>query len=234
MSGVAWIKITTTMFDDEKIRIIESMPDADTILIIWIKLLTLCGKCNNNGYILLSESILYTDEMLATIFNRPLSTIRMALGVFRQFGMIEDTDHGILVANWEKHQNIAALEKIREQTRLRVKKHRENQKQIAGNVTVTKCNATEEELDKEKEKSTKSTPRKSKYAEFVSMTEAEYQKLVDRFGEKDTLRLIEILDNYKGSKNKRYASDYRAILNWCVKRLEEEKKDRPFDSKKVL
>lgn len=32
------------MFDDEKIRIIESMPDADTILICWIKLLSLAGK----------------------------------------------------------------------------------------------------------------------------------------------------------------------------------------------
>lgn len=68
---------------------------------------------------------------------------------------------------------------------------------------------------------------KNHYAEFVSMTNDEYQSLIDRFGKKDTDRLVEILDNYKGSTGKKYQSDYRAILNWCVKRLEEEKRSRP-------
>ena len=34
--------------------------------------------------------------------------------------------------------------------------------------------------------------------------------------------MIEILDNYKGSKGKKYRSDYRAILNWVVNRYNEE------------
>jgi len=69
-------------------------------------------------------------------------------------------------------------------------------------------------------------PQKIKYAEYVSMTEKEYQSLVDRFGEEDTRRMIEILDNYKGAKGKRYKSDYRAILMWVVDKLEEEKAKR--------
>lgn len=68
------------------------------------------------------------------------------------------------------------------------------------------------------------TPQdKIKYAEFVSMTNAEYKALIDSYGEADTKSMIEILDNYKGSKGKKYKSDYRAIKSWVVNALEEEK-----------
>ena len=72
---------------------------------------------------------------------------------------------------------------------------------------------------------------KLKYAEFVFMTESEYVKLVEKFGESGVGRCIEILDNYKGSTGKTYVSDYRAILNWVIKRHKEEK-DNPQSKKK--
>lgn len=125
---VKWIKITTSMFDDEKIKIIESMPDRDAILIIWIKLLTLAGKCNTSGCLLLSQNIPYSDEMLSTVFSRPISTIRLALDTFYRFGMIEMNESTIHIANWEKHQNIEGLERIREQNRIRKQKQREREK----------------------------------------------------------------------------------------------------------
>lgn len=155
MADVKWIKLTVSMFDDEKIKIIESMPDKDAILIIWIKLLILAGKTNASGYLYLSQNIPYTDEMLSTLFNRPLSTVRMALEIFQRFNMI-DIDNGIIgITNWEKHQNIQGLDKIREQTRERVAKYREKQKQIKCNVTVTQGNSTEEERRKKNKKEDK-------------------------------------------------------------------------------
>ncbi len=46
MAEVKWIKLSTSMFEDEKIRLIESMPEADTLLIIWIRLLAQAkNKC---------------------------------------------------------------------------------------------------------------------------------------------------------------------------------------------
>lgn len=156
MSDVKWIKLSMKMFEDEKIKLIEQMPEADTMLVIWIKLLSQAGKSNDHGYIYLSESIPYTDEMLSTIFNRPLNVVRMALGVFRQFGMIEiDEDNFISICNWEKHQNVAGLDKIREQTRQRVAKHRESKRLVMGNkqvtLPVTESNATELETELELE-----------------------------------------------------------------------------------
>ena len=157
MSEIKWIKITTDIFDDEKICLIDALPDHDAILVIWFKILALAGKHNRNGLLMMSDKVHYTDEMLATIFRRPLNTVRMALGVFEQFGMVEIIDGVITLPNWEKHQNIDGMEKIKEQTRNRVARHREKQKNLAlgnvtGNVTVTDGNALEEDKDKNKNK----------------------------------------------------------------------------------
>lgn len=65
-------------------------------------------------------------------------------------------------------------------------------------------------------------PEKKHYAEFVTMTEAEYQKLVEAHGEEKTKLFIQCLDNYKGSSGKKYASDYRTILNWVIDRVNED------------
>ncbi|GAB6614106.1 MULTISPECIES: phage replisome organizer N-terminal domain-containing protein [Bacillus] len=159
MAEVKWIKLSTSMFEDEKIRLIESMPEADTLLIIWIRLLAQAGKTNASGYIFLSKNIPYSDEMLATLFNRPIATVRLALQTFQQFGMIEITeDQYICISNWEKHQNVDGLEKIREQNRLRKQKQREKLKlemSRDGHETITRGHATDieedKELDKEKE-----------------------------------------------------------------------------------
>ncbi|WP_160203471.1 phage replisome organizer N-terminal domain-containing protein [Priestia megaterium] len=167
-SSVKWIKLSTQMFEDEKIRLIESMPEADTILIIWVKLLAQAGKTNASGYIYLAENIPFTDEMLATIFNRSLPTVRLALRTLEQFGMIEiNDDHTICISNWEKHQNVEGLEKIREQNRLRKQKERERKKLLEtsqdSHVTVTQNHATdidkEKELEEEKEKKKKTSPK---------------------------------------------------------------------------
>lgn len=157
MSEIKWIKITTDIFDDEKICLIDALPDHDAILVIWFKILALAGKHNRNGLLMMSDKVHYTDEMLTTIFRRPLNTVRMALGIFEQFGMIEVIDGIIALPNWEKHQNIDGMEKIKQQTRNRVARHREKQKTLAlgsnvtCNVTVTESNATEEDRDKDKE-----------------------------------------------------------------------------------
>lgn len=156
MRDVKWIKLSTSMFDDEKIKLIEQMPDADTILIIWMKLLTQAGKTNSSGYIFLNENIPYTDEMLSTIFNRPLSTIRLALKTFEDLGMIGIDDSSFIsITNWSKHQSVDKLAKIQEQNRIRQARYREKKKleepEEKSNVTVPLRNDTEEELELEEE-----------------------------------------------------------------------------------
>ncbi|MGE7657366.1 phage replisome organizer N-terminal domain-containing protein [Bacillus sp. FSL K6-1000] len=162
MAEIKFVKLSTNMFDDEKIKLIEQMPESDTLLIIWVKLLAQAGKTNASGYIYLSENVPYTEEMLSAIFNRPLGVVRMALNTFKQFGMIEINDnHYISICNWEKHQNVDAMNKIREDTRKRVAKHREKQKALAletsGNVT---CNVTVTQSNEQERRSKKEEVRK--------------------------------------------------------------------------
>ncbi|MCM3045181.1 MULTISPECIES: phage replisome organizer N-terminal domain-containing protein [Bacillus] len=162
MAEIKFVKLSTNMFDDEKIKLIEQMPESDTLLIIWVKLLAQAGKTNASGYIYLSENVPYTEEMLSAIFNRPLGVVRMALNTFKQFGMIEINDnHYISICNWEKHQNVDAMNKIREDTRKRVAKHREKQKALAleTNSNVT-CNATVTQSNEQERRSKKEEVRK--------------------------------------------------------------------------
>lgn len=158
MAEIKWIKIATNIFDDEKLLLIEHLPEADAIVVIWFKLLCMAGKQNNNGVFMLNDRIAYTEEMLATIFRKPLNVVRLALATFEQYGMIEVIDNVITIPNWEKHQNIDKLETLKEQTRLRVAKHRERQKQLIENnnekcnVTETLRNALEEDKEEDKNK----------------------------------------------------------------------------------
>lgn len=128
MADVKWIKITTDIFDDEKILLIESMPSADSIIVIWFKLLTLAGKQNNDGVFMMSNRIAYTDEMLASIFRREISVVRFALRTFEQFGMIELIDNVITIPNWGKHQTLDAYEKKKKRDRERIARKRAEQR----------------------------------------------------------------------------------------------------------
>jgi len=188
MSEIKWIKITTDIFDDEKICLIDALPDHDAILVIWFKILALAGKHNRNGLLMMSDKVHYTDEMLATIFRRPLNTVRMALGIFEQFGMVEIIDGVITLPNWEKHQNIDGMEKIKEQTRNRVARHREKQKNLAlgnvtCNVTVTQGNALEEEGDKNKNRidKDKNITTTSNSENILELFQSEFRRLLSGF-----------------------------------------------------
>lgn len=241
MTEVKWIKLSVNMFEDEKIRLIESLPEADTILIIWIKLLAQAGKTNASGYIFLNEHIPYTDEMLAQIFIRPIGTVRLALKTFEQFGMIEiSDDHFISITNWEKHQNIEGLEKIRMDTKKRVQRHREKQKKLIGNnecnVTVTSGNETEEEEEIEKDNTTTTTENpvvlfeKSICRLSTRQSESLYQWVDDFNGQTEIVNeAIKIADD----KNKRNFGFVEFLLKeWANSKLDSVDRVRAYEQEK--
>ena len=223
MSNITWIKLSTGIFDDEKIKLIESLPEADSVLVIWFKLLVLAGRVNAGGHIFLKDDLPYTDEMLAAVFNRPLNTIRFALGTLKKYGLIEVTNQGQFITNWAKNQNIEGMEKIREQNRNRKQLQRQRQTDQlllpAGmsrdrHVTVTQQNR----IDKDKNENRadkKERGNKIKFSERVFLFQKEFDKLVEQFGERGTQDWITKLSRYKKSKGKEYKSDYDTILNWA-------------------
>jgi len=157
MIDVKWIKITTDMFDNRKIKHLRKLPDGNSIVLIWVMLLTMAGRCNAGGMIFLTENIPYTPKMLADELGFEETTIQLALKALAEFGMIIYDNEHFLIAGWNEYQNTDGMDKIRQQTRDRVAKYRqkynmlpknegaedaENTMTAACNVTVTECNAT--------------------------------------------------------------------------------------------
>lgn len=176
MADVKWIKIATNMFDNRKIKLIDSMPDRDAIIVIWYKLLCLAGNCNDGGIVYFDKSIPFTDEMLSTIFNRPLNTIRLALETFKKFKMIDIVDDFIQISNWEKYQNTDKLETLKEANRERQKRFYEKkkaQKQLENSkpnvrltLELTQPNALD--IDKDIDSSINTTTTAAKPADVKS------------------------------------------------------------------
>lgn len=157
MADVKWIKITTDIFDDEKILLIESLPDAYAIIVVWFKLLCLAGKMNNSGVFMMNNQIAYTDKMLATIFRMKETTVQLALQTFENFGMVEIIDGVITIPNWGKHQSLDQLESKKEYMRNYMKEYRAKQRLLTDKTsckTNSKANVSEaeEDIDKEEEK----------------------------------------------------------------------------------
>ena len=168
MADVKWIKITTDIFDDEKILLIESMPSADSIIVIWFKLLALAGKQNNDGVFMMSNRIPYTDEMLASIFRREVNTVRLALTAFQQYGMIEIIDNVITIPNWNKHQSLDSYEKKKERDRLYQAERRAKQRMLIGESSDKSSDIAISEEDKEEEKE-KEVDKDNKRTDFQSV-----------------------------------------------------------------
>lgn len=138
-SDVKWIKLDVGIFDNEKIKLIESMPNAYAIITCWFKLLCLAGKQNNSGVFMIGK-FAYTEQMLATSFRMEEETVKLALEVFQQFGMVEIVDGVITLPNWGKHQTLDKLERNNEYHRKYMEEYRKKQKLItSGSETEMNC-----------------------------------------------------------------------------------------------
>lgn len=242
MADVKWIKITTDMFDNRKIKHLRKLPEGNSIVLIWVMLLTMAGRCNSSGMIFLTENIPYTPKMLADELDFEESTVNLALQALENFNMIV-TDNGVFtIAGWEEYQNIEGMEKIREQNRLAQQRSRARRKLLQASkenmsgdshVTVMQCHATdiEEEKDKEKEEDNnilspppKPKPTKHKYGEYknVLLTDEELEKLKAEYP--DYEERIENLSRYLAQHGKSYKSHYATIRNWA-------RKDKPAEQK---
>ena len=79
---VKWIKLTTDMFDNRKIRHLRKLPEGNNIVLIWVMLLTMAGKCNAGGMIFLTENIPYNSKLLAEEVDFEERVVELALKAF--------------------------------------------------------------------------------------------------------------------------------------------------------
>ena len=156
MPEVKWVKLTTDMFDNRKIKHLRRLPEGNNIVLIWVMLLTMAGRCNSGGMIFLTENIPYTPKMLADELDFEENTVSLALKALEQLDMIV-TDNGVFtIAGWEEYQNVDRLAEIREYNRLAKQKERAKKKLLEGvndkSMTSQRCQDIEEEKEEEKDK----------------------------------------------------------------------------------
>jgi len=155
-------------------------------------------KCKPGQFITSLEGLRQSCAKQTTIRN-----VRTALNKLEKWRFLtnKSTKSGrvITICNWVIYQSDAKTDN-----------------ETAKQVTKKRQSTDKEVTTNKKDKNVKNEKKKIKYAEFVSMTRHEYEKLVQQYGEGDTKKMISKLDNYKGAHAKTYDSDYRAILNWVA------------------
>ena len=247
MAEVKWVKLTTDMFDNRKIKHLRRLPEGNNIVLIWVMLLTMAGRCNSGGMIFLTENIPYTPKMLADELDFEESTVMLALEALERLDMIL-TDNGVFaIAGWEEYQNIDGMDKIREQNRERKRLQRERQRQAPleesrdSHGTVTECHALEEEKEEDKEKEYHSfnhsgvqgeeideemTPEylQMKYMGgtlgqgIVLMSQEQFDDLCDKLSLDEIDKYFEIITECeKNGKRYRKKTHYQAILDMVAK-----------------
>lgn len=214
MSEVKWIKLTVDMFDNRKIKYLRTLPEGNNIVLIWVMLLTMAGRCNSGGMIFLTENIPYTGQVLANELGFETSTVELALKILASLGMISEIDGYIQIEGWDDHQSADKLEQIREQNRIRKQKERER-KQIAmsrdGHVTVTQCHATD--IDKEIDKD---IDKDIKVRRFTPPTPTEVQQYCSESGHYiDADAFVDFYNSKNWMVGKNKMKDWKsAVRNW--------------------
>lgn len=146
MADVGWVRLSTRLFENRKIKYLLNQPKGAELVLLWVHLLCVAGTVNDGGKVYISQNVMYTPQSLAADFGVPKTIADKALALFQDLELIEvDSDGCIQILGWEKHQNVTGLEKIREQNRLRKQKQRQCDKSrtvdddMSRDSCVTEC-----------------------------------------------------------------------------------------------
>lgn len=185
--------------------------------LIFIKLLAMASISRVPGTICIADNIPYPVDVLATtlgVTDQQLSdAIKHHTDAEQARIKINDWG-GIEILKWAHYQS-KSYERVRKHRKK--KRALQQRKKPNCNEDVTLCNenVTRRREENRIEKTIKKTSKeKKRHLDYVLLTNEENQKLIDRFGKTKTLRKIEHLNNYIGSKGKKYKSHYHTILNW--------------------
>ena len=187
MAEVRWIKIQTDLFSNRKIKLLSSMEDGDSLIIIWLQLLCLAGEINDGGYLYLTDGVPYTEDILAVQMNKSKDIVRKALEMFKRFGMVEEDNGYLCISNWDRYQNVDRMSEIREYNRLNKQKYREKKKSEDMSSDKSRTSPRTMSKDKSKEMSTQSRAEKnredkSKSSSTDTAADSLYERACMEFG----------------------------------------------------
>lgn len=153
-------------------------------------------------------------------------------------------DYQLFIAENDKFYSKSFLERMLEYETKRLKNKQNGQlggrpksnpvkTQLKPNGFQNETQKNQSKGNEKKIKENKGKENKIHYADLVTMTNTEYEKLVSAYSKSFADECIYVLDNYKGSCGKKYESDYRAILSWVVDKVKEKnnKSNKKFEQR---
>jgi predicted phage replisome organizer len=219
-----WLKLHNDFFTDKRIKKLRKIAGGDTYTVIYLKMML---KSVNNDGVLEYEGIEGTfAEELALDLDEDEDNVQVTINYLMQTGLLEDIGNGEYSLNEVK--NLVGSESASAQ---RVREYRKRQDALQCNTDVTEVkrigNAEKEkreeieiELESEKKKEECAPAKKKKekepkhrYGEYnhVTLTDKEYNTLVEEYGEQTVLLAIKNMDEYCEMKGKSYKSYYLAL-----------------------
>lgn len=128
MKSVRWIKMDVDMYKNEKLcRVRETLGNEGCYF--WAVLLMIAGKSNQGGKLMVSSEVPYTIASLARDAVVPRRLANRAIPLFLRLDMLCRQDGVWVIRDWENHQNLKQMEKLREQATLRQRRHRQKEKE---------------------------------------------------------------------------------------------------------
>lgn len=210
MAQVEWIKLKTDMFDNRKIKHLRKMPEGNTIVLIWVMLLAMAGRCNAGGKIFLTETIPYTPKMLAEELEFEEETIERTLETLDQLQMVVKQDGYYTVVGWYKHQNVEGMERVRDQTRKRVERHRAHQEEVA----ALKAGETYVDYNAIRDAYHTHCPSLSPIKALTKTRKTKIKEVLSQFTKEDLIeafKKVESSDFLSGRKG-----DWNANFDWII------------------
>lgn len=232
-----WLKLKDDFFTDKRIKKLRRIAGGDTYTIIYLKMMM---KCMNNDGILEYEGIEdnFADE-LALDLDEDADNVQITVNFLMRAGLLEEMgENRFLMAE------VPELVGSESTSAQRVRDFRSKQKTLQCNTDVTEvkqlCNV-EKEIDKDKDKDKeiekdkdtdkdkdKRKKEKIKHTygvyKHVRLTDDDYKKLCDEYGDIKTGECITYLDEYIEMKPRYKANNhYLCIRKWVADAVEEHK-----------
>lgn len=85
-----WLKLKRDFFKRHDIQIIESMPNGKDYVLFYLKLMV--ESIDHDGALRFSDTIPYNEQMLSVVTNTNIDTVRSAIKLLTELGIIEVMD----------------------------------------------------------------------------------------------------------------------------------------------
>ena len=203
-----YLRLKDNFFDSDELKILESMKDGYLYSNILLKLYLRSLK--NDGKLVVNDRIPYNAEMLASVTGHQIGTVKQALSIFKDLGLIDVLENGaIYMLDIQNFIGKGSSEADRKREyRQRIETDRTNVQTNLRQISEKSPPEIEIELEKEIEKekeihsSAKSTTTKRKRFEKPTLSEIK-QYCIERGNKVDAQHFFDYYESngWKVGKN---------------------------------